>query len=378
MQRRAAPLIAMSALASSAAILAGCGDGAAVESPLSDAALAAVGENPGAPDEQLARQLDEVFTDETVGETRAAVVMYNGRIAAERYAPGYDADTRFVSWSMAKTVTAVMIGMLVADGQLHLDDSPPIPSWQRPGDARGAITLRQLLQMRSGLRHTEAGDPPYESFEVRMLFLDGRDDMAKWAEEQPLENEAGAEFEYSSATTVILADIAARVLAKGRDDPESRRKAVSEFLQARLFGPVGMTSAVPEFDARGTMIGGSLIHASARDWARFGEFLRNGGSVSGAQLVPRKWIEFMTRPSPRSPYYGAQTWLNSEADRPDEALYPISEPKGLFAAIGHMGQYILVSPSQRLTVVRLGHSDAEERKALLAQLNDIVELYPAR
>jgi CubicO group peptidase (beta-lactamase class C family) len=211
-----------------------------------------------------------------------------------------------------------------------------------------------------------------------MLFLDGRDDMAKWAEEQPLEAEPGAQFEYSSATTVILADIAARVLTRGSEDPEVRRKAVSEFLHARLFDPLDMTSVVPEFDAHGTLIGGSLIHVSARDWAKFGEFLRNGGSAGGAQLVPRKWIEFMTRPSPRSAFYGGQTWLNSDADRAGDSLYPIAEPAGLFAAIGHMGQYILVSPRQRLTVVRLGHSYAEERAVLLQQLKDVVDLYPER
>ena len=163
----------------------------------------------------LARELDDVFTAENVGETRAVVIMANGKLAAERYGPGYDKDTRFVSWSMAKTVTGVLIGMLVSDGLLALDGPAPVPQWQRPGDPRGGITLRHLLQMRSGLRHTESGDPPYESSEVRMLFLDGRDNMARWAEEQPLEAEPGKQFEYSSNTSVILADIAAR---EGRPD----------------------------------------------------------------------------------------------------------------------------------------------------------------
>ena len=375
MLRRTAPLIASLACATS---LLGCGEAPPVERELTPAALAAVSDNAGAPTRQLARQLDDLFADEALGETRAVIVMQDGEIAAERYAPGYDADTRFVSWSMAKTVTAVMIGMLVADGQLRLDDSPPVPEWQRPGDPRGEITLRQLLQMRAGLRHTEAGDPPYDSSEVRMLFLDGRDDMAQWAKEQPLEAEPGAKFEYSSNTTVILADIAARVIAKGSEDPDTRRRAVTEFLQARLFGPLGMRSVVPEFDAAGTLVGGSLIHASARDWARFGEFLRSYGSVEGAQLVPRKWIEFMTSPSPRAEFYGGQTWLNRGASDEDNPLHPIAEPQGLFAAIGHMGQYILVSPRQRLTVVRLGHSDAPQRRVLLAELRDIVALYPER
>ena len=362
--------------------LFGCDDAPLVESPLSEQAMAAVTEDAGAPAEDLARQVDELFTLEGLGDTRAVVVMADGKVAAERYGEGYGPDTRFVSWSMAKTVTAVMIGMLVADGRLRLDESAPIPLWQRPGDARGEITLRQLLQMRSGLRHTEAGDPPYESSEVRMLFLDGRDDMAAWAEEQPLEAEPGAQFEYSSSTTVILADIAARALTASKD-PEIRRRAVADYLQARLFGPLDMDSMVPEFDRSGTLIGGSLIHGTARDWAKLGEMLRRKGAAPGGeQLVPRKWVELMVTPSPRSPQYGLQTWLNREF-RDDKAaedhpLFPDRAPKSVFSLIGHMGQYIVVSPSQRVTIVRLGHSDREQRIAMLGQLADVLELYPER
>lgn len=376
MNLRPAPLIAVIALATS---LASCGGGGADEPPpLSKEALAAVGKNPGAPRQALAREVDDLFTEGDLGETRALVVMESGNIAAERYAAGYGPNTRFVSWSMAKTVTAVMIGMLIADGRLRLDESAPEPRWQRPGDARAEITLRQLLQMRSGLEHTEGGDPPYESGEVRMLFLDGRDDMADYATAQPLEAEPGTKFEYSSNTTVILADIAARALTDSRN-PDIRRKAVSDYLQARLFGPLGMTSVVPEFDRAGTLIGGSLIHATARDWARFGEFLRNEGSYKGTQLVPRSWIEKMVTPSPRQPNYGFQVWLNRPVpEGQDQPLFPNRAPHSLFAMIGHMGQYVLISPSQRLTVVRLGHSDEAQRAKLRPQLADLVELYPAR
>ena len=362
--------------------LISCGEAPASEPPLSDEALAAVTDDAGAPKEDLARQVDELFTMDGLGETRALVVMADGKIAAERYGEGYGPETRFVSWSMAKTVTAVMIGMLVADGRLSLDESAPVPHWQRPGDARGEITLRQLLQMRSGLRHTEAGDPPYESSEVRMLFLDGRDDMAAWAEEQPLEAEPGSQFEYSSNTTVILADIAARALTDS-EDPNIRRAAVSDYLEARLFGPLGMKSMVPEFDASGTLIGGSLIHGTARDWAKFGEFLRRKGrGPGGEQLLPRSWVDAMVSPSPKSPQYGLQTWLNREyreaGSGEDHPLFPDRAPQSLFSLIGHMGQYVIVSPSQHLTVVRLGHSDAEQRKAMLQQLADVIELYPER
>ncbi|MBL8656349.1 MAG: serine hydrolase [Altererythrobacter sp.] len=372
------PLTLALALASS---LAGCGAPQSSEPPpLSPQALSAVTGDPGAPREELARAVDTLFADAGVGETRALVVMSGGRIAAERYGAGYSRDTRFVSWSMAKTITAVMIGMLVADGRLALDDPAPIPLWQRPGDPRAGITLRHLLQMRAGLDHTEAGPVPAQSSEVRMLFLDGRDNMAKWAEEQPLETEPGARFEYSSNTTVILADIAARVLTDGSSDPETRRAAVADYLHARLFEPLGMRSVVPEFDASGTLIGGSLMHATARDYARIGELLRNKGAYRGTQLVPRQWVEQMVTPSPRSPQYGFQTWLNRPvaAGQGESPLFPDRAPHSLFALIGHMGQYVLVSPTQGLTVVRLGHSDGPQRQALMPRLADLLALYPAR
>jgi CubicO group peptidase (beta-lactamase class C family) len=357
--------------------LAACGTPEpAAPAPLSEAALGAVTADAGAPRKDLARAVDTLFTDPALGETRAVVVIADGRIAAERYGAGYASETRFVSWSMAKTITATMIGLLIADGRLTLDQPAPIPRWQRPGDPRAAITIRHLLQMRGGLDHTEAGPVPVDSSEVRMLFLDGRDDMAQWAEEQPLEADPGAKFEYSSNTTVILADIAARVLTDGSGDPETRRRAVADYLQARLFEPLGMASMVPEFDASGTLIGGSLMHATARDFAKFGEFLRNRGSVKGAQLVPRQWVEAMVTPSPKSPHYGFQTWLNRPVE--NSPLFPDRAPHSLFAMIGHMGQYVLVSPEQRLTVVRLGHSDDAQREALMPRLADLVELYPPR
>ena len=361
-------------------VLASCGQPATTAPPpLSQEALDAISRDAGAPMDQLARQVDELFTKEGLGETRAVLLLADGKVAAERYAEGYDAETRHISWSMAKTVTAVLIGMLVADGLLSEDAPAPIPMWQRNGDPRADITLEHLLQMRAGLRHTEAGDPPYESAEVRMLFLDGRDNMAKWAKEQPLEAEPGDRFEYSSNTTVILADIAASALTDS-SDPDTRRAAVDNYLEERLFGPLGMTSMVPEYDASGTLIGGSLMHASARDYAKFGEFLRAGGKApSGEQLVPSGWVEKMLKPSPASAHYGYQIWLNRpNADlKGEHPLFPERAPQSLFSLIGHMGQYVLVSPDQKLTLVRLGHSNREERIAMLSEAADVMALYPS-
>jgi CubicO group peptidase (beta-lactamase class C family) len=346
----------------------------ATEPPLPKAAMNAVIKAPGVRREALARAVDRLFTMPETQETRAVLVLRDGRIVAERYAPGYHENTRFISWSMAKTVTGVLIGLLVSDGRLRLDESAPVPAWQRPGDPRGEITLRQLLQMRSGLRHTEAGDPVYESDEVRMLFLDGRDAMAAYAEAQPLEAEPVEKWEYSSATTVILADIASRALSDSTN-PAERRKVINDYLKSRLFEPLGMKSMVPEYDAAGTLIGGSLMHATARDWARFGEFLRNQGSVRGLQLVPSGWIEFMTTPNPRNPGYGAQTWLNRP--QPGESLTPFpGAPRTAFSMNGHLGQFVLISPAQGLTVVRLGRTLDGEHQPVRKAMGQIAALFP--
>jgi CubicO group peptidase (beta-lactamase class C family) len=374
MLTRSPPLIPMLLLA---AILSGCSDHAqtAAPPPLSHAALAAVGQDSGAPREQLARAIDDLFADQKSGETRALVIMHDGRIVAERYAPGFGRNTRMTGWSVSKCVTGVLIGLLVADGRLRLNESAPVPLWQRPGDPRGEITLKQLLQMRSGLRHTETADPVYASDTVRMLYLDGRDDMAAYAEAQPLEAEPGRRFEYSTATSIILDDIAARAITNNRD-PAIRRQAVSEYLRTRLLDPAGMRSMVAGYDPAGTLIGASFIYATARDWAKLGEFLRNGGAVRGAQLAPRSWIDFMVSPSPRNPAYGAQLWLNRPDPGGKQHLFPGKAPASLFACIGHVGQYVIVSPRQHLTLVRLGHTRDEDREQLREHLGDIVALFP--
>jgi CubicO group peptidase (beta-lactamase class C family) len=197
--------------------------------------------------------------------------------------------------------------------------------------------------------------------------------MADYAESQPLEHEPGRRWEYSSATTVILADLAARTLTTSTD-PAERRRVVHEYLRSRLFEPLGMRSIVPEYDVAGTLIGGSLMHASAHDWARFGEFLRNKGAVGGAQIVPTDWITFMTSPSPRSRHYGAQTWLNRPAEGESAPPFP-GVPGSAFSMNGHLGQFVLISPAQELTIVRLGKTLDGEHKPVRAAIARIATLY---
>ncbi len=323
----------------------------------------------------IARTVNALFTGEDMGETRALLVLQDGEPVIERYAPGFGPDSKLISWSMAKTVTAILAGMMVADGKLSLDSPAPIPAWQRPGDPRGEITLRHLLNMSSGIQHVEDGDPVYDSDTVRMLFLGGSGDMAGYAEAQPLAAAPGEVYNYSSATSVIVADILTRALTPSRD-ARARRDAMLRYLRGRLTEPADIASLTPEFDAAGTMIGGSIMHATARDYAKIGELLRQDGLAGadgkGTRLLPHGWVAFMQTSAPTDPGYGGHLWLNKP--RPagsGKALWPGKGPSDIYAMLGHQGQYVVVSPSRRLTIVRLGISTKAEIPQVRGAIRDL-------
>lgn len=329
----------------------------------------------GVSESALRQAIDPLFEDAALGETRALVVMHEGRIVAERYAPGYGPQTKLLGWSIAKSVTAVLIGLMVSDGRLALDAPVPVAAWSQPGDPRGRITLRQLLTMSSGLDHSEDADPVASADTNRMFFTDGAADMGRFAESQPVGDPPGTVFSYSSGNTMILADLMTRQLTAS-DDPATRRDAMQTFLDGRLKQPAGLASLTPEYDAHGTMIGGGFLHMTARDYARFGELLRNRGrSEAGHRIVPEKWVAFMRSPSALNPAYGGHLWLN-RAGR-DSALMPDEAPANLFGCVGHNGQYIIVAPSQHLTIVRLGMSpEKAQRVAVKTALARLVALFP--
>lgn len=329
---------------------------------------------------RLDRVVAPLFEDPAMAETRAVVIMHRGKIIAERYGEGYDEDTRFISWSMAKSLTGALIGFLVSDGRLVLDDPAPVPAWQRSGDPRGDITLRHLLHMSSGLDHTEVGEEGgktlYEADTNRMLFMDGAADMAGYAEARPPEAPPGEKFEYSTATSMILADIITRTLTNSKD-PAVRRQAADRFIRGRLLEPLDMDSTYFEYDANGTFLGGSIVQATARDYAKFGEFLRHKGAKKGAQHLPVNWIDFMRTSSKNDPAYGGHIWLNKK--RPEgrgQVLFPDNGPDTIFAALGHLGQQIVVSPEQKLTVVRLGKTQDNVLAPVHAQIGKIMAVFP--
>ncbi|UAJ11636.1 serine hydrolase domain-containing protein [Glacieibacterium megasporae] len=322
--------------------------------------------------------VDQLFSGKAIGETRAIVVLQDGKPVIERYAPGYGPDNRFISWSMAKSVTSTLLGTLVAAGKLDLNAPAPVPAWHRdPADPRGKIKLIDLVYMSSGLAHSETG-PPVEGADTnRALFSDESNDAAAAAEAAQLKYAPGTRFEYSTLTTVILDDIIVRTIAPGATTPAARRAAMQAFLHDALIVPSAMASLVCEYDAAGTMLGGSFCHATARDWAKFGQMYLDNGVVGGKRVVAASWVAFVRRQSPTNPAYGGQFWLNHPGNAEGHpALFPDQGPDDLYSAIGHLGQYVMVAPSKHLVVVRLGKTPDGERSGLLPALGALVNSFP--
>lgn len=320
---------------------------------------------------------DNFFADPALAETRAIVILQNGQRVYERYAPGYGPGNRFISWSMAKSLTSTIIGDLVSDGKLALDAPAPVPAWHTtPGDPRAAITLRQLLQMSSGLRHTEA--EPVESADTnRALFGDKSADIAAYAVSAPLESKPGSVWQYSTLTTHILADIVGRAIAPEANTPAQRRAAMRNFITTRLSGPAGMPSLICEYDPTGTLLGGSLCHATARDWANFGQLYLGNGIVAGREVVSPSWVKFVRTPAPTNPGYGGHFWLNLPRPDGETGLFADQGPPDAYSANGHLGQYVIIVPSRNLVVVHLGKTQDGQRQPTKTALGKLVNAFPA-
>src|SRR6185503_3477839 len=214
--------------------------------------------------------------DARLGETRAVVIIQHGRLVMERYMAGFGPDTPLVSWSMAKSVTQALLGIAVRRRLVAIDEPMGNPRWPA-GDARTAITWRAWINMVDGQQYDEIGSPdPTHNDAARMLFGEGRLDVAGFAATLPLAHPPGSHWNYNSAGINLIADALGRAFAPDAD-AATRRARLSEVMKEELFGPLGMTSAQPEFDKAGTFIGSALVYATARDWARFGLlYLRDG------------------------------------------------------------------------------------------------------
>jgi len=298
--------------------------------------------------DKLEKAIDFAFTEPEGGglQTRAVAVVYEGSFIAERYAPGIDHMTPLPGWSMAKTVTGLLTGMMVKDGLLEPDQPAPVALWRAEGDPRGAITLNHLLQMTTGLDFKEV----YAPFADATTMLYDSRCMADFAADKPLSHVPGEHFYYSSGTTNILMKILMEAAGGELQD-------IHNYIMDRLFKPLAISTAVVEFDASGCPVGSSYMYASARDWARIGQFMLDQGNVDGRHLLPEGWVEYMVTPTLASRgTYGAQTWLNP--DDPEKLLPEdrISKklPASMYYLSGYNDQNVLVFPEHDLVIVRLG------------------------
>jgi CubicO group peptidase (beta-lactamase class C family) len=305
--------------------------------------------------DKLSEALDHAFAESKSGPrrfTKAVVVLHRGRVVGERYAPGVTPATPLIGWSMTKSVTNALLGILVRNGKLDLHKPAPIAEWSAAGDPRRSITGDQLLRMVSGIgcgQSLQTGFTTLFDADTQMEF--DMADQSAFAARASLRAKPGTEWRYTNCNFVLLSRMIRD--AVGGDATTLRR-----FIERELFAPLGVEHATLEYDSAGVPLGTIHLWASARDWARFGLlYLRDGMTERGQRILPVGWIDDSTELTPQSADeygYGAGFWTqrgNSAAARERIAA---GMPADSFMAVGSQGQYTIVSPSHDLVIVKLG------------------------
>ncbi len=270
------------------------------------------------------------------GNAFAFIVLHKGFPVAEAYKPEFNQNTRFLSWSIAKSFTNAIAGKLVKLGKMDISQPADIEDWKK--DERSKITVNDLLQMQSGLKWNE--DYGSRSDVNLMLFNEG--DMSSYAISHPLEFPAETHWYYSSGTGNIISYLI-------RKEFENDTSCYA-FMQDQFFEKIGINDAVFEVDPSGDFVGSSYLYATARDYARFGLLYLNDGVFNGERILPEGWVEYTRTPASASNgEYGALFWLNRSREYP-------SAPDDMYSCEGHDGQQIFILPSNDLVIVVLGFS----------------------
>ena len=275
------------------------------------------------------------------GTPFAFVVLHEGKVVAERYREGLSARSRLLSWSMAKSFTNALAGIMAGDGLVDIYAPTGIPEWQ--GDDRAAITLNDLMQMQSGLEWNE----DYGNRSDVNLMLHREKDMGLYAINKPLEHKPGTFWYYSSGSTNIVMRY---LRGKFASDKE-----FLTYIRERLFAPLGIRNAIFEPDMSGTPVGSSYVYITAREFASFGQLYLDDGVFQGQRILPEGWVEYTATPASDSKDgYGSFFWLNKDKFWPDI-------PEDTFNCQGHDGQEVFIIPSKDLVVTVLGYSPKPDR-----------------
>jgi len=304
----------------------------------------------------LAVALDRAFSEPGVGgprRTKAVVIVHEGRVVAERYAAGYGVDTPILGWSTTKSVTNALVGVLVREGKISITGPAPVAAWSDPKDPHHAISIDSMLRMTSGLEFGQSLTQNWATaFDPTAQMVFATPNMAAVAERAPMTSVPGATWRYSNGNTMILSRIV-------RDHVGGDAASVLSFARRELFDPLGMTDSTLEFDAVGSPLGATHMWASARDWARFGLLYVDDGVAGGKRILPAGWADYSAQLTPGSESfgYGAGFWTNRGDHAAVRPPYRRPDmPADSFMAYGSLGQYIVIVPSARLVIVRMGIS----------------------
>lgn len=297
-------------------------------------------------DAALKAALDHAFEEPAeppYRKTKAVVVVHDGKVIAERYADGIGVDTPLMGLSMTKSVVSALIGIMTQQGLTSPSLPAPVPEWRGASDPRREIEVEHLLRMTTGLAldETNSGFDPSS----QMVYL--HDDMAGFAVNAAPVAPPGKRWYYSSATTQILA----RAIRDAVGGPEQ----TLAFAWRELFNPLGMRHVTLEFDGAGTLQGSTYMLASARDWAKFGLLYLNDGEIGGKRILHEDWVAFSAAATLDTDY-GAGFWTNRSEHPNARGRVRAGMPRDSFFASGDLGQRIVIMPTQRLVVVRLGDS----------------------
>lgn len=306
------------------------------------------------PDEPLGPEIDRAALEQAVdlafsdpeAYTAAFLVTHRGKIIAERYMQGIGLDTQLESWSMGKSLTATLIGLLIHEGEFALDDPAPVPEWhERPDDPRGAIRVSDLLRMSSGLHFTAPRDPDYgpnSGYPDHMYVYTGAVDIFDFSVNRPMQFDANTEGRYRNSDPLSLGYVIRRTV-------EARGEQYLTFPQRALFDKIGIRRQVLETDPWGNFQLTGYDYGTARNWARIGMLYLQDGVWNGERLLPEGYVDFVSSPAPAwdSPIYGGLFWLNGTGGMP--------VPQSAYYASGGGGQRTIIIPTHDLVVVRLGH-----------------------
>jgi hypothetical protein len=303
-----------------------------------------------------------------VPDTRALLVVQDGKLVVERYAPGFDASSRFRSWSAGKSLANTWVGLLVRDGRVSLDEPLDARVWRaRADDPRRAISVRQALNMTTGLAN-EDGDGGTDSFIAELLYGELSGDTALAASDVVLEHDPGTHWAYSTGTTQLLARL---VVDRAGEDWRA-------FTARELNEPLGLSSLLVEADRAGTPLVGAYVWASAQDWARLGLLYLRDGLWESRRILPPGWVDFSRTPAPapNNGSYGAQFWLSAKPGPEQQAGFA---DRGFdsFEMNGNEGQFVVIVPARDLIVVRLGAMHASTWDEVRKNLGDLIEAFAA-